>query len=386
MNSGSRNARVDLLRGISIILVLLHHFALAYSLRDTAVSRVFGWTAVHAVTRNGNYGVTMFFVISGYLITSNAARRWGDFTHVGFRDFYVFRAARILPCLVLLLAIVNGVAAAGVTIFRNHPESGGPVSFWIVDAAALGFWMNVLMARAGWLNYVLCVLWSLSVEEVFYAGFPVLCRLLRRERWLVTAWLVFIVAGPVWRAAHQDDEAEFLYAYLACFDAIAIGCCAAVLARRVALAGRVAAGKVAAWRVAAGRVAAPLQVLAAACMGVLYLGWSIGETNVFGVTLMALGAAFLIVAAPAAPVRRPGLVPTAVRWCGRLSYELYLFHLLVLAGLRVIWPPETTPGNAALVLLCGYGAGSAALGWLVQRFYSEPARRLVRQTFTAGEI
>ncbi|HHT9035473.1 acyltransferase family protein, partial [Staphylococcus lugdunensis] len=70
MSAAPRNARIDLLRGISILLVLLHHFNIAYSLRDTALARVPGWDTIHAIVRNGNYGVTMFFAISGYLITS----------------------------------------------------------------------------------------------------------------------------------------------------------------------------------------------------------------------------------------------------------------------------------------------------------------------------
>jgi len=63
MSIGLRNKRIDLIRGVSILLVLFHHFHIAYRLDDTALARAFGWEAVRAVARNGNYGVTMFFVV-----------------------------------------------------------------------------------------------------------------------------------------------------------------------------------------------------------------------------------------------------------------------------------------------------------------------------------
>jgi peptidoglycan/LPS O-acetylase OafA/YrhL len=95
-------------------------------------ARVLGWDAVRAVARNGNYGVTMFFVISGYLITSNADRRWsalGAINARAARACYGLRIARIIPCLLLLLAFVNLLALGGVAIFQNHPSAGMPISF-----------------------------------------------------------------------------------------------------------------------------------------------------------------------------------------------------------------------------------------------------------------
>ena len=68
MSVGLRSRRIDTLRGIAILLVLLHHFSIAYPLPEF----------VRAVVRNGNYGVTIFFVVSGFLITSNAMQRWGS--------------------------------------------------------------------------------------------------------------------------------------------------------------------------------------------------------------------------------------------------------------------------------------------------------------------
>ena len=99
--------RIDRLRGIAIALVLVHHFHLAYRLYDTTLASVVGIDAVRAVVRNGNYGVTMFFTISGWLITSNALRRWGRLEAIDIRRFYALRIARIVPCLVLLLVVVE---------------------------------------------------------------------------------------------------------------------------------------------------------------------------------------------------------------------------------------------------------------------------------------
>ena len=140
MSVGLRNRQIDMIRGVAILLVLLHHFNIAYRLDDTSLAGMFGWDAVRAVARNGNYGVTMFFVVSGYLITSNAERRWAGLSNIGARAFYTLRAARILPCLLLLLAVVNLLAVGGVMIFQNRPQGGEPVSFWLVNFASLTFW------------------------------------------------------------------------------------------------------------------------------------------------------------------------------------------------------------------------------------------------------
>ncbi len=153
MSIGRRNARIDVIRGVSILLVLFHHFNIAYRLNDTFLAQVFGWDAVRAVARNGNYGVTMFFVISGYLITLNAGRRWSGLEGINARAFYRLRIARIVPCLVLLLGTVNLLALAGVAIFQNHAPGGTAVSFWLVNLASLTFWMNVLIGMHGWVNY-----------------------------------------------------------------------------------------------------------------------------------------------------------------------------------------------------------------------------------------
>ncbi|WP_419729222.1 acyltransferase family protein [Lichenicola sp.] len=368
MSVGLRNPAIDLLRGISIVLVLLHHFNIAYRLQDTALSRVLGWNTVHAIVRNGNYAVTIFFVVSGFLITSNAERRWGQLASIGASTFYRFRAARIMPCILLLLVIVNILATSRITIFQNQPEFGGPVPLWVVDLASLTFWMNVLMSHSGWLNYVLCVQWSLSVEEVFYLSFPILCLLLRRDRLLLLAWSVVIVIGPIWRATHQATEYTELNSYLSCFDGIAFGCCAAVLGRHVRLPAR---------------TRTMLQILVAGAMAWFYLSWSIQTTAIYGVTLMALGTAILLILLGGVVSSRRTR-PSLLRFCGRLSYELYLFHLVILGSLRTIWPPDDTQGDIRVLLLVAYLLLSIGLATVVGRYYSEPLNRRFRGAFAAA--
>ena len=352
------------MRGISILLVLLHHFNIAYRLEDTALAHAVGWPAVYAVVRNGNYAVTVFFAISGYLITSNADRRWNGLRNVRIRAFYRSRAARIVPCVVLLLLVVDGLAALGLDMFRDHPESGGPVPLLVADLASLLFVMNVLMAHSGWLNYVLCVQWSLAVEEVFYLSFPLLCAVLRRDGRLLAVWAVFIAIGPAWRLMHQGSEYEEFNSYLSCFDGIALGCCAAVLGRRVRFPAR---------------VMRPVQILVALGMAWFYLSAPIAQTAVFGATLMAAGTAILLVDGPGRQgAASPDRLLDPLRRCGRLSYELYLFHLVVLGLLRTVSPPEATAGNTKLALLALFLVLSVALAALVGRWYSDPLNRFFR--------
>jgi peptidoglycan/LPS O-acetylase OafA/YrhL len=139
----------------------------------------------------------------------------------------------------------------------------------------------------------------------------------------------------------EEDSAEerYLYAYFACFDAIATGCCVALLARQVVSSGR--AREILTWLTTAG-------------MTFVYLSWPIGESNVLGVTAIAFGTAALLLApnrADRTTIRRTYCWSTAIEGCGRLSYELYLFHLIVLGSPRAIIPSASVAGDEKLALL-----------------------------------
>ncbi|GBQ63025.1 hypothetical protein AA103196_0466 [Ameyamaea chiangmaiensis NBRC 103196] len=365
-----RNNAIDLLRGVAILLVLFHHFCIAYPLGQSALGTVLTHDAVRAIARNGNYGVTLFFAVSGFLITRRACARWGHLGALDARAFYVFRVARILPCLVLLLAVVSALALAGVPIFATHiPGLSSPVALLHAVLAALTFTVNVFIAHHGWANYALGVLWSLSVEEVFYVTFPIVVLLLRRPVLIVAFWSIIVLVGPFYRAAHQDDESGFLFAYFASFDGIAIGAIAAIIAGRWSLSRGT-------WRV--------VTVVTIAAMVALYLYRSIGDTNIWGVSAMAAGTAVLLLAASAPGGRslsgRP-LIARIVEWTGRLSYELYLFHLIVLGALRSVWPASSlaATGLARPAMLVLFLAGSCALAALTNRYYAEPLNRRIRR-------
>ena len=241
------------------------------------------------------------------------------------------------------------------------------VPYWLSHLAALTSWMNVLIGQVGWFNYPLGVLWSLSIEEAFYLSFPLACVLLRGKARLAAFWAVFVVLGPVWRLTHQADEGAWLYSYLGCFDGIAIGCCTALLAEKVGLRG------------AAARM---LKAIVVVSMAGLYLAKPIAETNILGVSLMAAGTGCLLLGGrsnqgESVAVSRSGT--GVVRWFGRLSYELYLFHLVVLGGMRTVWPTRAVTGDGKLLLLAAYLAASALLAFIVAISYSEPLNRKLRR-------
>lgn len=367
---GHRNRRIDLLRGVAILLVLFHHFCIAYPLNHSALAALLTPEGVRAVARNGNYGVTLFFVISGFLITSNTLARYGSLAAIRVRTFYAFRIARIVPCLLLLLALVNGLALAGVPIFATHIPGLSPFSAMMrANLAALTFSMNVFIAHYDWANYALGVLWSLSVEEVFYLTFPLVALVMRRQPLIMLFWALVALVGPFYRMAHQNDESGFLFAYLASFDGIAIGCMAAVVATH--------------WRLD-GLAARLLQPVVIAGMVALYLWKSIGATNIWGVSVMALGTAVLLIASAHhadGPLATRSRLLRGVEWTGRLSYELYLFHLIILGLLRTVLPRGTLPdtGFERLALLPVFLIGSGLLASLISRSFSEPLNRALRQ-------
>ena len=371
--SAGRSSRIDFLRGVAIGSVLLLHFSLSYGLVHSPLELVLrpGWIA--AAVNNGNYGVTMFFVISGFLITSNNLGRYGHLRDVDLRQFYAFRFARIIPPLLLALIIIVPLGVLGVPSFSNI--DGGhalPSSFFlIVTLSLLTFWHNVLMQQVGWFNYSLNIYWSLSVEEVFYLTFPLACRLLRRNSLIIALCCAFILGAPLYRAWHRDDELFYECGYLGCFDAIAIGCLVALLSQKV--------------RFRAG----PLRAARVVAVLVLIVTWLAGIDGheVFGFSVIALGTGVLLIQAYDSPGERARLFPMrAVAWMGRHSYEIYLFHGIVLGGLRNWIPKGTMPWAWKLPLFVLFVGVATLLSALVSRYYAEPLNARLRRVSSTATL
>ncbi|WP_430392127.1 acyltransferase family protein [Dyella sp. 20L07] len=366
----SRNPYIDALRGAAIVLVMLLHFGLAYGFK-LPLPTVVPTAWVRAVMVSGNYGVSMFFVVSGFLITSNVLRRYGSLGDVDIKNFYRLRLFRLGPLLLLMLAIITALWAAGLPTFQNtHHKQPLPDWFqWLAIFSVLTFWHNVLIEIVGnWFNYAMNICWSLSVEEVFYLGFPLLIRFVRSGWMLLFVALIFIVAGPAYRWMHSDDENYFLYGYLACFDQISIGCLAAFLVPWIRRCG--------------SGVRKAGAALSAFALAYFYLRGFSGH-EAFGFTCVAVATACVLVCvADVDASKRFTRLVLPLSWIGSRSYELYLFHLIVLGSLREIWPRSSIDFEMKLPLMGLFFLLSVIVATLAGVFVGNPLNRYFRRRYS----
>ena len=167
---------LDGLRAVSILLVVGSHFGLK--------------------PIPGIFGVTIFFFVSGYLITGQILEQLDRNGRFSLPNFYIRRVLRLYPALLAMVALA-GLAFVAV---------GGPVT--VVDVLAATFYLGNFDQLLGFFGpgpldtpHPYSVLWSLAVEEHFYLVFPCLALLLARRRVaFITLILGVIVAVTLWRA------------------------------------------------------------------------------------------------------------------------------------------------------------------------------------------
>lgn len=333
---------LDGIRGAAIVLVVLDH---VYS--DPPV-------------RVGNTGVALFFALSGYLITGLLLDEHARTGAVRLGRFYLRRAARLLPALLLAVLVCD------LLLLAAGDRASVVASVW-----ALAYVANYVIAWQGAYLPGWAQTWSLAVEEHFYLVWPllllVLLRVVRgRSRWfLLVATLGLCVASMLWRGALLvspwfDTSSLVLYTgSLARADAILYGCAAAVAVR----AG-VRLSSVWVWPALA------LLVATTVLSGVHDLSVTVG------LAATSVACALLVLAVDAGDGET--VVRRALRWrplvlVGVVSYGLYLWHYPLIYVAFALGPGESMAGRAVAGILVTGLAATASYRWV-----EAPVRSWVR--------
>ena len=361
-----------MLRGLAIFFVLMNHVNMRLRLAKIPYAEGLAEQLVTSLVWNGQRGVQIFFAVSGFLITATSLRRWGSLSHVSLRGFYLMRFARIAPLMLLLLGVLSALHLTHVEHFIVSEKTGGLSRALL---AALTFHVNILEARRGYLPGNWDILWSLSVEEMFYLFFPVVALLFGRGKLLIALLLGFVALGPFARTVftHGNDIWKE-YSYLGGMDAIAMGCLTALIMSRFQFS-----------RTGLRTVCAIGVVLLgfSLCFSLQGEAWGLGRTGL-DMTLVAAGTCMVIAAAAQSKWRGPRIISPLAR-IGERSYEVYLTHMFVVFGAFEIFVRFGKPMWGVPVLFLGVIVAAGLLGEVVARFYSEPLNQLIRERWRGGK-
>ena len=342
----------DGLRGIAILCVLLTH-----------ASPVF---------KGGWVGVDLFFVLSGYLITSLLRNEYYASGNISFGKFYARRALRLVPALLICVTMAN--ALWQFTPHYYHPNR------LLATFAGLFYFTNLVRWPVlGLLDH----LWSLSVEEHFYVVWPIigstfLFRVSPRNCAFVLAITIFLIAALRIFVLHCNlTYGPFVihpYSFTPCrMDAILMGSLLAVVLphntnvekrRKVNID----------WS-----LGILLCLLATVVLFVrLNIYWYNGGfifTNLLCLSIVAIAAI---------NPNQPLLSSNILRWIGRRSYGIYLYHFPIFLALGVLIR-EHSAVNYLLVTALRFALTifAAAVSY---RFIERPVLRYKRRYQVASEF
>jgi len=336
-------------------------------LRAVAVSLV---VLGHAGVRGfagGYVGVDVFFVISGFLITSLLVRELATKNGISIRRFYARRALRLLPASTLVVL----VTLAGSWLFLSRVR----FEEYAGDALSSALYAVNLRLAAGGTDYLaegsppspFQHFWSLAVEEQFYLLWPLLLlvswRLARRRRGLVAAPLAVLCLLSFGLSVTVTESAPS-WAYFGShtrFWELGAGALLALSADQL--------------RDLSPKLAAPMAWTGLAC--ILVAATLYGNSTPFPgyYALLPVLGSVLVLAGGCAPTRWDAQLLLSRRplvWLGGLSYGWYLWHwpLLLIGPVALGRLPESTSVWLAL-LLCGL---ALLLAWVTLRLVENPVR------------
>jgi peptidoglycan/LPS O-acetylase OafA/YrhL len=346
---------LDGVRAVAVAAVLVYHGEL-------------GWFS------GGFLGVDVFFVLSGYLITSVLLDAWRkNGGRLGLGRFYLHRARRLLPALFAMIA----VTCAYVVVFLPDEASklrGGVVaSFGYVTNWYLIFHQQSYFSSLG-RQPMLQHLWSLAIEEQFYLLWPLLLGLVlkfwrpSRVKLAVTIFAAAAVSALLMAVLYRagGDPSRVYYGTDTHASGLLVGAGMAVLLPPWQLRGKLGRG-------------APIALDAIGLTALVVLVWCFANVSEFDTVLYrggylvfaCIAAVVVLVAAhPAATVTSGLLATRPMVWIGKRSYGIYLWHWPVYMVTR---PGVDLPLTGIPVFIFRVGI-TVALAAASYRFLEVPIR------------